>query len=262
MAKKLQDEEASAPFWMVTMGDMNMLLLTFFVLLFSMLTMDKVKYIKLEEDLRAVGTGRVSTSNYAKDLTGETAARAFKAVQSQQAAESSVHQIEGHYVKLQRLAEGVALTLGSEGEPFDEGDWQLKPGHKEILVVVKRYFRGMNHMIELRGHTSGNVRDSVVRESGPEGVRFRKFTEKDQGPDAFKVADWSMLSWLRAEEVRKFLMEKHPEMGDDVEIKDEFLRVHAFGWTRHIAPSGTGEKERFLNHRVEVVLLNEEVRKK
>lgn len=263
MAKKIQDEDASAPFWLLTMGDMNNLLMVFFIMLFSMLTMDKVKYIKLEEDLKAVGTGRVSSSNYAKDVSGETAARAFKAVQAQQSAESSVHQIEGHYVRLQKLTEGVALTLGSEGEPFDEGDWQLKPGHKEILTVVKRYFQGLNNMIELRGHTSGNARDSVVVEPNGDGTfRIRKFTEKDQGPDAFKIANWSMLAWLRANEVRNFLATKHPEMGDDLAVKEELLRIRADGWTHHIAPSSQLDKERVLNQRVEVVLLNEEARKK
>jgi flagellar motor protein MotB len=116
MAKKLSEEDATAPFWMVTMGDMNMLLLTFFVLLFSMLTLDKVKYIKLTENLKAISfTGRVERTTAAQDQTGETAARAYKAVQTNRAAESSVHQIAGHYVRLQRLAEGIALTRGTGG---------------------------------------------------------------------------------------------------------------------------------------------------
>jgi chemotaxis protein MotB len=67
--KDKKEEEAGSPPWMTTMGDMTMLLLVFFVLLFSMLTMDKVKYLKLEDQLKAMSfTGEMDRRTPSKEM--------------------------------------------------------------------------------------------------------------------------------------------------------------------------------------------------
>ena len=49
MPKKKEEKEAGAPLWMVTMSDMNTLLMTFFVIMFSMMTQDKPLYMNLRK---------------------------------------------------------------------------------------------------------------------------------------------------------------------------------------------------------------------
>lgn len=263
MANRIQEEEASSPFWLLTMGDMNNLLMVFFILLFSLLTRDKVKYIKLQEDLKAISMS--GDKEGGETPSGKSAAQAFEATAAKKEAESTVRQIRGHYVRLQRLQEGVSLTLGSEPDPFDEGDWTLKKSHRDVLVEVKQYLVGIHKYIEIRGHTSGHPLDSVIVESGPDGqLRVRRFTQADRGESELRIANWSMLAWLRASEVKKFLMEKHPEEGDHIAIPEDRLRIRSDAWIRFLTPSSDVEKpeERAVNHRVEVVLTNEPVRKK
>jgi len=265
VAKQIQDED-SAPAWLTTMSDMNNLLMVFFVLLFSMLTRDKMKYLKLEEDLQAMSmSGRVSRQSAAKDVSGESAAKAFEALAAKQVAQTEIHQIQGHYVRLQRLQEGVALTLGSEPDPFDEGGWTLKPSHRTVLATVKKYLAGTHKIIEVRGHTSGHPLDSVIVETGSEGqVRVRKFTPADRGPDELQKANWYMLAMLRANEVKNYLIRKHPDEGDLIELKEHHIRVRADAFTRFLTPGSDAEKpeERAVNHRVEIVLTHEDVRKR
>jgi chemotaxis protein MotB len=67
-----KSEEAGAPLWMVTYSDMVTLLLTFFILLFSMATIDKQKFIEIANALKSSllnnASGERLDSNKGKNL--------------------------------------------------------------------------------------------------------------------------------------------------------------------------------------------------
>ena len=254
MPKRIGEEEAHAPFWLLTMGDMNNLMMVFFIMLFALLMMDKVKYLRLEGDLKAMSGKREEVG---AETSGDTAAGAFEAMATRQAAMTEILQIRGQTVRFQRLREGTALTLGAESEGFDEGDWALKPGHKKILDEVKRFLVGTRKYIEIRGHTSGEERDAVIVEPGIGGpVRVRRITDADLAGDPRPAANWPMLGWLRANEVRNYLIE---DRGDGIAVRKDWIRLRSDGYTNWLTQEA---EKRAANRRVEVVLTDEPVREK
>ena len=259
-----EEPEEGAPAWMVTFGDMNMILLVFFILMYSLLSLEKPNYITLKEALKAISmTGKVKRVSAAKDPTGETAERAFKAVESSERAVTAIRQIAGVHVRLQRIPEGTVLTLGGETEPFEEGSWTLLENHKKVLDEVKKYLVRKKRYIEVRGHTSGNLRDSVILDTEGDGsVKVRKFNKDDlKRPDRAEISNHWMLGWLRANEVRKYLLEPFPD--GEPGIVETRVRIRSDAYTHPMERSDRplydieGEPLRAKNHRVEVILTNE-----
>ncbi len=268
--KKAEEQEEGAPAWMVTFGDMNMILLVFFILMYSLLSLEKPNYLTLKSALTMISmTGRVKRVSAAKDPAGETAERAFKAVEKDNRAEARIKQIAGHHVRLQRIPEGTVLTLGGETGPFEEGSWTLNEKQIEVLEEVKNYLVRKRRYIEVRGHTSGDVRDSVILEKQDDGtVKIRKFSRKDlKRSDRVEVSNHWMLGWLRANEVRKYLVAPFPPKGDEKigrpGISDTRVRIRSDAYTHPMERSdrplldAEGKPLRAKNHRVEVVLTNE-----
>lgn len=255
MASRIKHDDPSTPFWMLTLGDMNMLLLAFFVTLISILMSDKARYLRLEEELRKLGgPGKAGEAGAVRDLTGETAGLALKTMLDQPAAETQVYRAKGHYTSVQRLQEGTLLTIGGEEGSFKEARWELTPRQVEMLVELKKWMVGRRNVVEIRGHASANFQDSVVLE--PDG-RLRPFAESDfQRPDRAQAANHSLLSWLRANEVRKFLTADHPALGDAVRIDEVRIRIRADSYTRNVADS-LNPLESHKNRRIEVMATSE-----
>ncbi len=259
MATRIKHEETGNPFWMFTMGDMSNLLLIFFIVLFALLSMDKTRYVKLQTDLsRGGAAGRADERGTVATVSGDTAAVALRSMLEQPSAETKVFQAEGHYAEVQRLPEGTVLTLGGEEGGFREGDWHLTRVQKVMLAELKRWMEGRKNVIEVRGHTSANLQDSVVL--GPDG-QMRPFAPADlEREDRVTAANHSLLSWRRAHEVVRFLSEEHPGLGDAVRIEETRLRVRADGYTRAVADSADPVR-RARNRRIEVVATSELVEK-
>jgi outer membrane protein OmpA-like peptidoglycan-associated protein len=109
-------------------------------------------------------------------------------------------------------------------------------------------------VIEVRGHTSANLQDSVVLE--PDG-RVRAFAAADlERPNRMELANHSLLSWLRADEVRRFLEAEHPELDDRVRVPALQVRIRAEGYARAVADSASPE-ERHRNRRIEILATRE-----
>jgi flagellar motor protein MotB len=253
---RIKHEEAGNPLWMFTMGDMSNLLLIFFILLFALMSMDKSRFAKLQDDLSRAGAAGKEGAVAAGP--GDPGAAALRSMLEQPAAEPKVLQGEGHYAQVRLLPEGTALTIGGEEGGFREGDWRLTAVQKKLLVELKKWMAGRKNVIEVRGHASANLQDSAVLE--PEG-RIRPFSPADlERPDRHAAADHSLLSWLRAREVVKFLGAAHPDLGDTVRIEETRVRARADGYTRAVADSADPVL-RVRNRRIEVVATSEQVEK-
>ena len=255
MATRIRHEEANAPFWLLTMGDMNNLLLLFFIALFALMVTDKGKYMKLQEKLKQMGsTGKVADAALVPAVAAEGAAQAFRTMLDQPAAPTEVFQAEGHYALVQRVAEGTSLTLSGQEGGFPEGQWRLNDVQRRVLVELKRWLVGRRNVVEVRGHTSANLEDSAVQDADG---RLRPFSREDLArEDRQALANHSLLSWLRAQEVKKFLAEAHPDLGDEGRVSESRIRIRADGWTRRVADS-SDPVERVKNRRLEVVATSE-----
>ena len=259
MAKQIPTDD-SAPPWLTTMSDMNNLLMVFFVLLYSFGIQDRKKYSRIAESLEAfTGPQDAGTqSSTGASPVGDADVAIFKAFESQKNAASKVVRPEGHSTQMQKLQEGTLLTLGGEQDAFPEGGWELSDSQKQVLVILKTWFQGRRNVIEIRGHTASNLADSVVLEA--EG-RFRPFGKEDlQRDDRNERANHAMLSWLRAEEVRRFLAVEHPELKDKVKVPELHMRTRAEGYTRTVT-DGSSPAERARNRRIEALVTNEVLEK-
>jgi flagellar motor protein MotB len=245
-----------APIWLTTLSDLTFLMLVFFILLFSLGIQDRKKYSRIAESLEAMTGPQESglKSSTGASPVGDADAAIFKAFEDQKTAATQVVRPRGHHALLQKLADGTLLTLGGEQEAFPEGRWTLSDAQKEALAGLKDWLRGRRNVVEIRGHTASNLRDSVVLEADG---RFRPFSKEDAARDDRQaVANHSLLSWLRAEEVRRFLAAPHPEFRDDVKIAETRMRIRAEGYSRGRG-EGAGEDDRKRDRRIEVLLTTE-----
>ncbi len=159
MARKKRKEPAGAPEWMVTYGDMMTLLLCFFVMIVAMseLKQDE-RFRKVVESLqrefgysRSVGMSpadmppemsptrrRMATADENKDLK-----RGFVQEESQ----------VGDRDLVVRIREGQRFTVGGV-IGFAEGSAELPAEAHEALMAMAARIRGLEHKIEIYGHTS------------------------------------------------------------------------------------------------------------
>jgi flagellar motor protein MotB len=251
------EEKAGTPPWFTTFADMNMLLMVFFIMLFSLLSADKSRYSALRERLEAAAGPSLAGIEPATGLSVEGARSAgtlLDRFEAQTKALAEFVRPRGHEALLQKTTEGTLLTLGGSVEAFPEGAWSLSPAQKEALAEIKRWLAGRRHVIEVRGHASANLQDSVVL--GPDG-RVRAFGPEDLArPDRMEAANHSLLSWLRADAVRRFLVEEHPDLDDRVRLPELQVRVRADGYTRALADSAAPE-QRPRNRRIEILATRE-----
>ena len=134
---------------------------------------------------------------------------------------------------------------------------------KKVLDEVKKYLVHKRRYVEIRGHTSGHLRDSVIQETNMDGsLKIRRFNKADlQRPDRVEVSNHWMLGWLRANVVREYLMAPFPD--GEPGISDSRLRIRSDGYSKPMERSdrplydAEGEPLRAKNHRVEVILTNE-----
>jgi flagellar motor protein MotB len=248
--------DEKAPIWLVTMNDMNMLLMIFFILMFSYLMQDKARITRITEALETFGGAAPAGDAKARGAapSGEADAAVFRAFESKGAPASEVLRPRGRSALVQRIAEGTLLTVGGSEDGFAEGRWELTAAQRDVLAAAKAWLAGRRNVVEVRGHTSANLQDAVVLEADG---RFRPFAAADERrDDRLEAANHSLLSWLRANEVRRFLLAEHPEIGDRVRLPEEQVRIRAEGWSRTLADSSS-PAERGRNRRVEILATSE-----
>lgn len=213
--RKEPEPEEGAPFWMLTMGDMNTLLLTFFVLIYSMLSFEKPKY----PDLPFSGMNPPHGPSEAKTGPGPQKqgdptklpegghekgpeAQPGKTTQSQ----------SGYKPPAQKMMDERTLVVGGFAEPFPQGDWHLKNSHKRaIAAVCKEINKMMSPTVFIDGHTETSYLDSVVID-GESVTPFLPsfFNDKNK----VRTASHDLLGELRALEVKKLVSEFCPNLDE------------------------------------------------
>ncbi|MBB5021697.1 OmpA/MotB family protein [Desulfurispira natronophila] len=151
----------SAPFFLVTFSDLAILLLTFFILLLSMATLDKIKIVQslgtLRDSLGVLNLGRqtevspvpVMVTAQMQEIEQVMMEEVTDAVQALTEAAGLEEQIE---VEVEADGEGIRVTLAEE-LLFDRGRAEIKPAAFPILDQLATIIHQSNRNIRVEGHT-------------------------------------------------------------------------------------------------------------
>jgi len=259
-SKKNAELQMDTTAWMVTFGDLLMLLLTFFVLLLTMSSMDvkslkvmfsifsgasgplelsELKAIKGARDLTG-GSGAMETSHlkmikFLEDLTseigvpeGQTGAHITnrKMLEDYFSAgeDTDEHQILMGLESLMGISEderGVVISLQAN-VLFDSGEAEVKPTSPPLLNALANILDAVSNEVLIMGHT-----DNVP-------TRNRRYR-----------SNWE-LSLDRALNVHRYLVETRG-------LSPERFAVGGYGDLRPQFPNNTSEG-REQNRRVEIIL--------
>ncbi len=187
--KKQQSDDAG---WLTTFADMMTLLMTFFVLLFAMSTIDPVK---LEQFGQSLGQHQGSKKKSKKVSLSQINREVKKLVKDQKLQEQ---------VKVRMDARGVTLEIASD-LAFNVGSADLSGAIKQFLVKLVTTMDKATYAIAVEGHTdnvpirsslfpsnwelSSSRASAVIRYLTSQGIPADKFRAIGFGDTAPKVAN-------------------------------------------------------------------------
>ena len=231
MATLEADEEAGIPEWVITFGDMMSLLLTFFVLLFSMSEIKQDESMALMESLRrqfgsgasalSLISGRFAPNNSPFSRMASTGrAKRLDTMKGGDKVRAPV----GDYPRVMAVRDADDSTQGGVIY-FQEGGSRLTEEHRKTLHAIARIIGGKPQKVEIRGHTS----------------------TRPLGSDSPYRSHWD-LAYARCFKVMEFLV----EMG----IDPRRIRIQVAAANEPVH-TGYDELLRKKNARVEVFVLDE-----
>ena len=224
--KKAQEEADEAPSWLMTYGDMMILLLTFFVLLISFSSIQQTKFEMALGSLKAslgVLTGGRSTSVDSKlPLLNVTTIPRENFMISLQRILSYIEEadLKSGLVEMEVTNQGILFRI-SNNLLFRLGKADLLPSTRDFLVQISDLLKKMDGYIRVEGHTCDLP------------IHTAEFP-----------SNWE-LSAKRAINVIKFFHEQN--------VPPERLSAIGYGEFRPIV-SNDGEANRSKNRRVEIYL--------
>ncbi len=260
MPKEKKPKEL-VPLWMLTFGDLNSLMMTFFILLFALSSVSEPTYLKLKQKFKEIrGTmtrepkNRIPEPNpldaFLKDP--HAARRPTGAI---------LKSIKGNQILVKKLDEGTVITVGGPAL-FDAGSYVVRPGQVEVIREISTYVKGYANKLHVYGHTSSEPNDAVVVLSGPGGGGTIRPYEPDN-PAHAGMADRWLLSYLRAREVSRYLIQGGDLAGTEMDpfIDPRRIRITAMSQWQGLTGISPLDKDRVSeNRRVEIVITEEILR--
>lgn len=263
--------DEGSPGWMLTMGDMNTLLLTFFVILVSKLNWEDPA--KAAGEKANVGLmHKFAAEGEELRLDRGQLVRKLQEATQQSTAEVTPLVVESRYVPVSLEGpSSYVVTVGAQYGAFREGDYRLMQWTEKVLDLIREAFAPYGYVIIIRAHTSGWRRDSVVPLRDGSLVPFAEAEARARarGVTPPEEGDHIELSFLRAKEVFRYLTTESPET--HLAIAPHRLRLEAVG-DREIAVHedgyvvalwrGEAPRDDFgaPNRRVDVIIKTEETR--
>ncbi|AST92879.1 flagellar motor protein MotS [Sutcliffiella cohnii] len=236
--KLKKTDDKGAPRWMVTFSDLFMLILVFFILLFSMSQIDLVKFKAVAESFKQVNlldyhpsaipfehptdfsidyeSTNNNNSNYGEEQSEDQLEEVLREVQ-QFLDENDLEDI----VVANRTERGVVLVL-EEQILFNSGEASILPVAFPFLTKLGNLLERIPNLVKIEGHT-----DTVPMNNY-------------QYP-----SNWE-LSTARASSVIRYLIDEH-------DLNAERFIAVGYGETRPIVPNTTRENMQ-KNRRVEIVI--------
>jgi chemotaxis protein MotB len=239
MAKRKKSEVKGPPAWMVTMGDMNNLLMCFFIIMMGDTTVstgDDFKMIinSFKGNLGFMTGGRSlskgSLAEMGQSIMSLPSNEKGKSLgkQLRKALELFQPEIQAKAVRIKEDERGLVISLASDFF-FDQGSARLKPEMRPVLEKVSNIIRNVPNFTRIEGHTD-NSKLTISRIK--EGYK----------------SNWE-LSSSRSLAVLQHLI-------DDESVNPKQLSSVAFGEQRPIDDNNVPEG-RAYNRRVDIVILKE-----
>jgi len=165
-----QEEEDSGNEWLTTFADLSMLLLVFFVLLYSMSTLDTEKFSETFSSVTQALQGKmqnVSTSRITREEAGVLIDQAMmrrQIIESQRKVFAEVKTLQtknGVEGLVSANFEDGIITIRVPGDVmFKSGDISLSPKGVQVLATLKNFFiQHKDQNIKVIGYTD-NIRPS------------------------------------------------------------------------------------------------------
>jgi chemotaxis protein MotB len=227
------DDDSGGNEWLATYGDLVTLLLCFFVLLYSMSTIDVQKFKTLVHSMQKIGL--VSEKGSIMPSTGDSIANMDSIIDKKQ-DESIYSQIE-EVIKEKGLQKEVIVSNEKEGVLlrfndeilFDSGKAVLKPTVKALMRQIGQILGQHNAHVKVEGHT-----DNVPIKNS-------------------KYADNWELSVARAMSVLKFFTQEVPV---NEQLNPGNFEVSGYGEFHPVAPNNSLENKS-KNRRIEILIKND-----
>lgn len=223
MAKVKCKCKPGAPMWMTTFSDLVTLLLTFFVLLLSMASMDRVKFTAASASISsAFGSGIMASSSNTsintpavisyQPITDDFSSRVYRRLKTK------LNELKlNKKIKLVKDRGAVVLRI-DDSILFEPGQKNLNPAAQPVLRKVAELVRPLPLNVKVEGHTD------------------------DRGSE---IANWD-LSVDRSVSVLRFLATNEL-------VPLTRMSATGYGSQKPLFPNNSAE-ERALNRRVEFVL--------
>ncbi len=168
MARKKKKEEASGATWLDTYADTVTLLMTFFVLLYSMSTLDEAKIQQVSVAFNQVMSGKAADSILQYNLYdgevplvgGESKVESTDDSKVIDSNEQTYEQVK-EFVEQSGLADSITVTPDERGVSlqlkdsilFETGKSDLKDNSKSILDQISSLIANLPNSIIVEGHT-------------------------------------------------------------------------------------------------------------
>lgn len=250
-----EQQDEGAPAWMVTYGDLVTQLLLFFVMLFSMATLDKAKFQEAAASLRTTfaqtsfrhnsGQDVIKFSEYYNALDSEEVLQVNNG-ESDQESQSQASEIGEDAEENQSLGEfGMSLekrieelsldeyvNVVEEGGStilrldsvvlFDSGSAEIRESGKDVMLKLGTMLKDLDNEIIIQGHTDNRPINTVLYPT-----------------------NWE-LSTKRATNIVLFLV-------NNCQVDPTRLTAQGNGEYRPIAPNDTPENMQ-KNRRIDIVI--------
>jgi chemotaxis protein MotB len=244
MAVKRREKNkiAGAPSWMTTMGDMNNLLLCFFIILMGedvvatqqedfMLIMSSFKAsVGVMEGGRSFTKGRLAELGHNMMSLPSSAKAKQMAMGAKKALEIFKVEVEAKKLRMREDERGLIITLASDAY-FDPASARLKDETRDVLKKIGDIINEVPNFVRIEGHTDN-------RPVAPPGIKGGYET------------NWE-LSSARSVNVLRYLTEESA-------VNPRKLSAVAFGQQRPIEDNNTPEG-RAYNRRVDIIILREKM---
>ncbi|MFB5663909.1 flagellar motor protein MotS [Alteribacillus sp. HJP-4] len=241
MKHRQRKPEKGSPRWMVTFSDMILLILVFFVMLFSMSVIDAKKFEAISESFQTRDIleyfPAVEEADNPNDNEDEAAAEAQTLTQEEESgAEEDELELErllveveeyleendlNEYISATRDDRGVVLVL-QEQLLFDTAEADILPEAEPFLNKVATLLDTLPNLVKVEGHTD------------------------DRPISTYRYPSNWELSGARASSVIRFLT-------DITDLNADRFIATGYGETRPIAPNDSKENLR-TNRRVVIVI--------
>ncbi len=229
------DEVSEGEGWLATFADISMLLLVFFILLFSLSSVEQTKFMAAAGSIKGAlgGKDRGLEADTPIGFAGQMHEQVKKRKELIEAQKQTFNEIKSFLVK-----SGVE---GQVGAVLDEGTITLR-------LPARILFAANSSELTPESENVINVLKDIFVQRREQSIDIRGYTDNSPIPEGARFKDAWELSALRAVTVLRFLLASG--------IDPERMTATGFGSLHPIMPNNN-EENRAKNRRVEFVLKRE-----